>query len=117
MATNDSMEIRVSVLGVREDDMYCAIALEMSLRGYGDSFDEASENLLEAIEAQISFAVQHDTLDQIFIPAEPHYHKLYADIKRETMKKGILNKGLGLPDYMVRDLVLPQATEGAYVAA
>ena len=25
-------------------------------------------------------------IDQVFIPAEPHYFKLYADLKRETMR-------------------------------
>ena len=69
----------VNVLGVREDGEWCAIALEMSLRGYGPTFDDALSELQEAIEAQVSFAVQHDNVDQIFIPAEPRYFKLYAD--------------------------------------
>ena len=70
----------VNVLGIREDDAWCAIALEMSLRGYGETFDEALDELNRAVEAQISFAVQHDNVDQVFIPAEPHYLKLYADL-------------------------------------
>ena len=49
------------VLVVREDAMWCAMALDMSLRGYGKTQAEAVEKLTEAVEAQISFAVQHDT--------------------------------------------------------
>ena len=68
----------LNVLGVREDDAWCAIALDMSLRGYGETFDNALQALLDAVEAQVSFAVENDNLDQIFIPAEPHYFRLYA---------------------------------------
>ena len=71
------LSLNVNVLGVREDDAWCAIALEMSLRGYGTTFEEALDALHRAIEAQVSFAVQHDTLDQVFIPADPHYFKLF----------------------------------------
>ena len=46
----------------------------------------------QAIEAQISFAVQHDNVDQVFIPAEPHYFKLFVDLKRETMKRKLLDR-------------------------
>lgn len=99
----------INVLGVREDDAWCAIALEMSLRGYGERFDEALDDLRSAVEAQISFAVQHDNVDQVFIPAEPHYFKLYADLKRETLKRRLLDReATGLPDYRVGDILLPK---------
>ena len=79
-----ALEPTINVLGVREDDAWCAIALEMSLRGYGRTFEAALDALREAIEAQVSFAVQQDSLDRIFMPADPHYFKLYADMKREA---------------------------------
>lgn len=79
------LTVTINVLGVREDDVWCAIALEMSLRGYGETFAGALGELEEAIDAQISFAVQHGNIDQVFIPAEPHYFKLHADLKREMM--------------------------------
>lgn len=75
-ADEADMELAINVLGVREDGAWCAIALEMSLRGYGETFQEALDELTQAMEAQVSFAVQHDNLDQIFIPAEPHYFRL-----------------------------------------
>lgn len=98
----------LNVLGVREDDAWCAIALDMSLRGYGETFEAALQALLEAVEAQVSFAVQHDNLDQIFIPAEPHYFRLYADMKREALKRTLRSRvQSGLPDYRVGDIPLP----------
>ena len=79
------------VLVVREDAMWCA-TLDMSLRGYGKTQAEAVENLTESVEdKQISFAVQHDTLDEIFVPAEPSYHgQLYESVKRDSVKRHLL---------------------------
>ena len=112
------LELTINVLGVREDDAWCAIALEMSLRGYGRTFEAALDELREAIEAQVSFAVQQDTLDQIFMPAEPHYFKLYADMKREALKRKLLNRSQpGLPDYRVGDIPLPAPTTAPFTPA
>ena len=106
-----AMALTINVLGVREDGEWCAIALEMSLRGYGATFDEALAQLEEAIEAQVSFAVQHDNVDQIFVPAEPHYFGLYADLKRETMKRQLLDRRtVTMLDYRVGDIPLPSPT-------
>ncbi len=112
------MQLTINVLGVREDDVWCAIALEMSLRGYGTTFDDALHELHEAIEAQISFAVQNNTVDQIFIPTEPHYFKLYADLKRAALKRSVLErKESDLPDYRVGDIVLPKPAGGRFTQA
>ena len=110
-ASENWSALNLNVLGVREDDAWCAIALEMSLRGYGETFDAALDALVEAVEAQVTFAVQHDNLDQIFVPAEPHYFRLYADVKREALKRELLDKAQsGWPDYRVGDIRLPKPT-------
>ena len=83
--------LNLNVLGVREDDARCAIALEVSLRGYGETFDAALDALVEAVKAQVTFAVQHDNLDQIFVPAEPHYFRLYADVNLRSARREVLN--------------------------
>lgn len=117
MSSEPDVSLTIRVLGTREDDQWCAIALDMSLRGYGETFDDALKSLIDAMEAQISFAVRHDTLDQIFVPAEPRYHGLYADIKRESMKRKLAHRTMGLTDYAVSDVPLPSASEDQFVAA
>lgn len=119
LATDEAgLELAINVLGVREDGLWCAIALEMSLRGYGKTFQQALNELTQAIEAQVSFAVQQDNLDQIFIPAEPHYFRLYADMKREALKRKLSNLGpSGLPDYRVGDIPLPMPKPGEFNCA
>lgn len=117
-ADKADMELSINVLGVREDGAWCAIALEMSLRGYGETFTEALVELTQAIEAQVSFAVQHDNLDQIFIPTELHYFRLYADMKREALKRKLCNlEHSGLPDYQFGDIPLPLPKAGEFTYA
>ena len=114
---SSALNLTISVLGIREEDSWCAISLEMSLRGYGETFDDALSELIAAIEAQLSFAAQHGTIDQIFIPAEPEYIHLYADRKRDAVKRKVC--GLDqttLPDYVVGDIVLPEPLEGIFTA-
>lgn len=112
---SSGLSVTINVLGVREEDSWCAIALEMSLRGYGETFDDALTELVAAIEAQLSFAAQHGTIDQVFIPAEPEYIRLYADRKREAVKRKLYGLDqTGLPDYVVADIALPERLEGAF---
>ena len=84
----------VSVLGLIEDGQWCAIALEMSLRGYGASFDDALRDLKGAIRAQITFALENGTIDKIFMPAEQKYLDLYATAIKDRAKAG-----LGIEEY------------------
>ena len=106
------LQTTINVLGVREEGSWCAIALEMSLRGYGETFSDALDELLEAIDAQVSFAVRNDTVDRIFVPAEPEYFRLFANLKHEALKRRL--RGLeqtGLPEYRVGDIPLPAPTD------
>ena len=96
------------VLAVREEGAWCAIALDMSLRGYGETREEAVEKLAEAVEAQISFAAQRGTLDEIFIPAEPSWHALFESVKRDSVKRHIQSKSPTLPDIFTFDIPLPR---------
>ena len=78
-------EVYMSVLGYREDDQWCALALEMDLRGYGQSFDDALRDLREGITMQIGFALFKDEPAMIFFPADPMYFSLYAQVRNERI--------------------------------
>lgn len=78
--------IAVSVLGYREAEDYVALALEMDLRGYGDSFEEALRDLDEQVAMQLSFALyKHGTIDMAMRPAEAVYFERFAEAKREAI--------------------------------
>ena len=111
------MQFTVRVLGFREDGEWCAIALEMSLRGYGETFDEALTDLNAAIEAQVSFAMQHGTLDGIWKPAEPQYVQLYERARRQSMRE-YLEASPSTPDddYAASDLPIPRPSGDSFSA-
>lgn len=78
--------ITVSVLGYREAEDYVALALEMDLRGYGNSFEEALRDLDELIVMQLSFALyKHGTIDMAMRPAEAIYFERFAEARREAI--------------------------------
>ena len=102
-------ELNLNVLGIQEDDAsWCAIALEMSLMGYGKTCEKALEDLYDAMVTQVTFAVQHDTLDTLFIPAEPQYFTLYADAKREALKGKLAHREGALPHLRAGNIPLPE---------
>ena len=88
----DVIELDLRVLGFIEDGRWCALALELDLCGVGKSFDEAMIDLTNAIEAQVSFAIQHDNLDGILTPAPIRYFQAYKNSEKITNIDGINTK-------------------------
>lgn len=74
-------KVDLSVLGVREEQQWCAIALEMSLRGYGSTFEDAFANLREAVKAQVTFTLEHGDYDQLFFLAEDKHIEKYLEAR------------------------------------
>lgn len=70
------VDVRLSVLGYCEDSQWAALALEMDLRGYGETFEDALADLQDLIQMQISFALYKGHLEMIFKDAEPVYWQL-----------------------------------------
>lgn len=62
--------VTFSVLGYQEDGEWVALALEMDLRGYGDTFEQALEDLEDLVAMQIGFAQFKGQPDLIWRPAE-----------------------------------------------
>lgn len=116
-----TLQYTVRVLGIHEDGEWCAIALEMSLRGYGATFREALDELREAIDAQLSFALQHNTLDSVWVPAEEHYFRHYEEARRQSMR-AYLERPEEVDDFeqtgkfAAADLALPHADRTAFEA-
>ena len=78
-------DITLSVLGILEDSEWHAIALELDLHGYGDSFDEAMLDLMDHVKIQVSFAVQKELPDLIRFAADGTYWNLFAQARVEQM--------------------------------
>ncbi len=53
-----------------EDDAWCAVALELNVRSYGETINEAFENPMDAVQSQAHFSVEQGNLDQMFVRVE-----------------------------------------------
>jgi hypothetical protein len=71
-------DIAFSVLGYREDEEWVALALEMDLRGFGETFEEALDELRDLIATQISFALFKEQPEMIWTPESGVGHLLWG---------------------------------------
>ena len=102
-------EVTVSVLGFQEDGEWCALALEMDLRGYGRTFDEAWEDLHDAMTMQIGFAQFKGETDMIFHPAEPMYFSLFAQVRNDHIRALARSRPVVESEYTVAGMPIPPA--------
>ena len=78
----------VNVLGFKEGDEWCALGLEVDIRGYGHTFEEACVDLTDLITYQISFSMYKDQTELIFHSADPKFFTIfYRIIDRRKYKK------------------------------
>ncbi len=115
MANEEAMpKIILDVLGYREDGDWVALALEMDIRGYGSTFEDALEDLAELVEMQVSFAVQKGWPDSVWKPAEPVWYKMWAEVRREALRDMWVRGEGTLPDdeYRVGSIPPPHVIAG-----
>ena len=102
-------DVTVSVLGIHEDEEWCALALEMDLRGYGQTFDDALEDLHESMAMHISFCRFKGEPDMIFRPAEPVYFSLFAQVRNDRIMALAKNYPVAASEYAVAGMPIPPA--------
>ena len=81
----NTMNLRV--LGFKEDGEWCALCLEMDLRGYGKIFEDALKELSAAVLNQFTFAIQMDNPDLLLRKAEIKYFSLYYRLRRKAARR------------------------------
>ena len=85
-----NISIPMSVLGYWEEGEWVALALEMDLRGYGETFEDAFKNLEEAIEEQICFAVYKQDLGLIQHRAEDRYFRMFREARNAALREVLM---------------------------
>ncbi|NJL29230.1 MAG: hypothetical protein HC897_15795 [Thermoanaerobaculia bacterium] len=79
-------ELVFNVLGYREEGEWVALALEMDLRAFGQTFEAALEELAELVEMKISFAIQKQQPEMIWRRAAQEYFALYEKALRNQVE-------------------------------
>lgn len=119
---DDSATMHLRVLGYKEDEEWCALCLEMDLRGYGDTFEEATEDLHNAIVSQFTFAMQMNSPDLLAFSAEQKYHDLFAKALYGSISRSLTGDHgqVSSGNQMISELPVPSAealNRGAYATA
>ncbi len=90
MANGDTeaVELFLNVLGYRVDEgeEWTALALEMDLRGHGETFDEALGDLFDLVEMQVSFAFFKGQPEMIWKPADPVWLERFAEVRQARLR-------------------------------
>lgn len=79
-------EIYLSILGYQEDEGWVALALEMDLRGYGATFEDAARELKDLVEMQISFALFKGQPEMIWHPSDPVWFERFAEVRQDRLR-------------------------------
>ncbi len=101
-------ELVLSVLGYREEGEWIALALEMDLRGTGETFEDALSDLHDHVAMQISFARFKQQPELISRPAEPQYWRLFENAMRDYLRNFAVGSFPKNPEYEARSLPLPE---------
>lgn len=78
-------QISLKGLVLFENGEWVVLALEMDLRGYGKTSDEAMDDLNDLIVMQLSFARQKNDPGLIFKSAEKKYFDTYEEIRQVAL--------------------------------
>lgn len=83
----------LAVLVLREDSAWCAIALDMGIRSYGNTVAESFDNLKDAVATQVTFTIEHGDWTQLFATkAEQRYLDTYWQAK-SAQAQDIVSRG------------------------
>jgi hypothetical protein len=102
--------VTLNILGYREENEWIALALEMDLRGYGKTFDEALEELKDIVEMQIGFAIFKRQPEMILRPADPIWFDRFAEMRKSCLTEMLtVSHHSAHNDYEVAGLPIPSA--------
>ena len=99
--------MELSILTYREEGVYVALALEMDIRGYGATKDEAHKELSELILSQVSFAIFKGQPELLYFPAEPQFFRTFLEAKTRAMRRFVDRSEPEDTNYSVASFPLP----------
>ncbi len=107
------LKLRILIYQDEDDTLgaYIALALEMDLRGYGSTKDEALAHLRDLVETQISFALFKKDSSLILFPDDEEYFLLYEKGRLQIM----LNFFSAQTSFSFLSITVPEKEKGGSV--
>ena len=90
MGPRKTFRVPLRVVFYREDESWIAHCLEFDLCGDGTSKIDALEMLTDAIVLQTQVLIEHDSLSNLFCPADGKYFRMYAEGTDSDIAKGVM---------------------------
>jgi hypothetical protein len=101
--------ITLNVLGYHDEGEWVALALEMDLRGYGETFEDAFKDLEDLVGMQIGFSRFKGQPELIWKAAEPIWFERFAEVRREYLEALVRDSEVTEPEYSIAGLPIPPA--------
>ena len=103
--------ITLNVLGYEDEGggEWVALALEMDLRGYGETFEMALDELADLVGMQISFSRFKGQPELIWKAADPIWFERFAEVRRDYLEALVRESDLPESKFNVAGLPIPPA--------
>ena len=78
----------IRTIGFRDpeaEDQFCVVGLDVDIRGYGETYEQAEKEFLSLLKAQIDFAIEKNKPELVFFQAEQKYFDLYNQALAEKI--------------------------------
>lgn len=85
MERPEFFEATLNILGYPEDGEWVALALEMDLRGYGETWEEALDDLRDLVLMQLSFAYSKGHPEMAWKKAEDRFWQMLFEVKQARL--------------------------------
>jgi hypothetical protein len=118
--SEEAKAFEVNVLIYREGSEWTALALEMNVRGYGPSRQDALKDVIEMLSAQVSFAVEMRHPESVWNRAEQKYWEMWEQARRSEFvaeASGVQGSGDPVAESIPLSLLLSMKQAEKWTAA
>jgi hypothetical protein len=102
--------LNFNILLKKEEDLFVAHCLELDIVATGDTVQQAKNDVLDLIVAQVDYAFSNDNLDHLYHPAPPEVWREFFACKGipEALKRkvGAARKKTSVPPQIVASTCL-----------
>lgn len=104
-----SFKLSLNVLGYQAEGEWVALALEMDIRGFGPTFEDAVDDLEDLVRMQVSFAAFKREPSLLSRPAAPAWFALFAQVRQNHLESIVRLEDDEDSEYRVSGIDMPPA--------
>lgn len=120
-------DLSIQILGMKREDCFAVVALDMDVWGYGESAESAMQNMVEHVTMQLLYLIRANKAESVRCAARTEFYDMYnecfiARIKQEVVPDWWISRlSIPLPhqnhNSLSPDRTVHQSSSGSYVAS